>query len=437
MDNCFLPSIVSILFDFFNKKVKYAILRNYEGLPFKNKSRDIDILINKSDFLKYKKDFIKIILDNNYKIVSCFQSERIHTFVIGRIDVNVELLQFDFFFNTSAYGNILILGDKILDKRKFNNFVYHVPEEYEFLDKYLYLKYIGAQYPLKYNLLKEKVVANSILNDILKIEFGISKFEDLDKMESSQFLRIVKKRNIKKFLWVHLRNRIIFIVFYLGNIIFHKGFSIAFTGPDGVGKTTIIDIIKEEFSKLYGDISLFHFRPLLIGNLGEVAHNVGLKKEVDREYTKPHRGRKVGVISSLLRLCYYTIDYILGYYKLVKGKLFRRNIVIFDRYYTDVICDSRRSRIFLNYKFLFWFGKVFIPRLDYNVLLTARTETILGRKQELTRKGIEMINDKIDYLSTKKGYKKVMNDGTAEEAVTEILGWVFEEQHKRNLKRLK
>ena len=164
---------------------------------------------------------------------------------------------------------------------------------------------------------------------------------------------------------------------------------------------------------------------------------MGLKKEVDREYTKPHRGHKVGVISSLLRLCYYTIDYILGYYKLVKGKLFRRNIVIFDRYYTDVICDSRRSRIFLNYKFLYWFGKVFIPRLDYNILLTARTETILGRKQELTREGIEMINDKIDYLATKKGYKKVMNEGTAEEAVTEIFEWVFEEQHKRNLKRLK
>ena len=174
----------------------------------------------------------------------------------------------------------------------------------------------------------------------------------------------------------------------------------------------------------------------MIGNLGEVAHNIGLKKEVDREYTKPHRGGQVGLLSSLLRLFYYTIDYILGYYKLVKTKLFRRNIVIFDRYYTDVICDSRRSRIFLNYRFLYWFGWVFIPQLDYNILLTAEVDTILARKQELTEEGIQAINDKIDYLAGKKGYVKFLNEGTAEEMVTEILEWVFAEQHKRNMKRI-
>ena len=110
--------------------------------------------------------------------------------------------------------------------------------------------------------------------------------------------------------------------------------------------------------------------------------------------------------------------------------------MIFDRYYTDVICDSRRSRIFLNYRFLYWFGRVFIPRLDYNILLTAQTETILERKQELTREGIEMINEKIDYLAGKRGYKRVMNEATASEAVTEIVEWVFAEQHKRNMKRI-
>ena len=45
---------------------------------------------------------------------------------------------------------------------------------------------------------------------------------------------------------------------------------------------------------------------------------------------------------------YYSIDYVFGYILKIRPILNRRNIVIFDRYYTDVIADSRRSRIFLN-----------------------------------------------------------------------------------------
>jgi hypothetical protein len=79
---------------------------------------------------------------------------------------------------------------------------------------------------------------------------------------------------------------------------------------------------------------------------------------------------------------------------------------------------------------------VFVPRLDYNVLLTAQTETILARKRELTEEGIRAINERIEFLAGKRGYRRFVNEGTAEEMVTEILEWVFEEQHKRNMKRI-
>ena len=47
-----------------------------------------------------------------------------------------------------------------------------------------------------------------------------------------------------------------------------------------------------------------------------------------------------------------------------------------------------------------------------------------------------MSNNKIDYLSNKKGYRKVLNEGAPQTAVTEILNYIFEEQHKKNLSRL-
>ena len=75
--------------------------------------------------------------------------------------------------------------------------------------------------------------------------------------------------------------------------------------------------------------------------------------------------------------------------------------------------------------------------MDYNILLTAGTDTILARKRELDEEGIRLINKKIDYLANKKGYKKILNERTPEETITEILSYIFEKQHNKNLRRLK
>ena len=168
-----------------------------------------------------------------------------------------------------------------------------------------------------------------------------------------------------------------------------------------------------------------------------MAHSAGLKKEVDRDYSRPHRGGETGAFSSFVRLLYYSLDYIVGYFVKVKTVTRITRVVIFDRYYTDIICDSRRSRIYLNYKFLYRFGKLFIPSLDYNILLTAETDTILSRKKELDEEGIRTINEKIDYLANKKGYKKILNEQTPEIAVSGILNYIFDNQHRKNLRRLK
>ena len=64
-------------------------------------------------------------------------------------------------------------------------------------------------------------------------------------------------------------------------------------------------------------------------------------------------------------------------------------------------------------------------------------EQVLSRKRELDEEGISTINSKIDYLAGKKGYTKVLNESTPQVAVNEILTFVFNELHKKNLKRLR
>lgn len=428
-----LPQIVAEVFSFLNENVDYAVLRNYEGLPYENKSRDIDIIITKSDYRKIRNDFVKLLVSKGYKIVSFFESERLQTIICGRVSGSiVDLLQFDFFFHTSAYGNILLDAKTILDSKIFENGVYHVSKEFEFLDKYLYLKYIGSEYPQKYNKTKESIRNSEKLKGLLQELFKISDFNELESKTTSEFRKIIRKE-----VGFSIKNRVTFYSYYLLNQIKYKGYSFGFTGPDGSGKTTVLDNIVDTLKSVYSQIDLYHFRPTVFGNLGEVAHSVGIKKEVDKNYSKPHRGNKVGPINSFCRLVFYSIDYVVGYYLKVRRKLCKRQLVVFDRYYTDIICDSRRSRIFLPTRFLYWFGRLFIPSLDYNILLTASTETILNRKQELDKEGIETINSKIEYLSTKKGYKKILNEGMPQQTACQILDYIFNEQHRKNLKRIK
>ena len=433
-----LPIVVPAIFKYLNKETTYAVLRNAEGLPYYNESRDIDILISRKQYELSKRNIAKIIIDSEFKIISFFESERICTFVCGKVNATaVDLVQFDFFFHTSAYGVILINSDKALETRIFNGNIYRVTKEFEFLDKYLYIKYIGQSYPEKYRELEKAMFINPNLNHILEKYFGLRNYTDLKDLSTKDFRKLINARNRKLFLKKHIINKLSFRYHYLKNIISPKGYSIGFTGPDGVGKTTVIELLSTTLNVVYSKINLCHFRPLIIGNLSEVAHNAGFKKEVDRDFSKPHRGKKTNVLSSFLRIAYYSFDYILGYTSTIRKHTQMRQIVIYDRYFTDIICDSRRCRIFLNYRFLYWFGKLFIPSLNYNILLTARTETILARKRELNEEGIRQINEIIDYLADKSGYKKILNEQTPEVAVAEILNYIFDSQHKKNLHRLK
>lgn len=431
-----ISDIISLL----NKEANYAVLRNFEGLPDNNNSRDIDIIITRDSYKRVKESLVTLIDNSGWKIITYLHSDRLISYVCATTaEEHTDIIQWDFFFDTSVWGIQLMSADEFLTNKKFNGFLYYIDTDGQFLDKNLYNRAVGSKYPEKYRATREAAEHLPAVEKKIKELFGCNNVAECDKKSGKSLILKALWHNLKKRPFSLIGGIIYFLYTFIGNYICSRtGFSIGFTGPDGSGKTTVIDMLLERIAPVFGTAhKYYHFRPMLFGNLGEVAHSAGIKKEVDRNFDKPHRGAKTGKLSSLARLAYYSIDYIIGYFIKVKTVTRITRVVVFDRYFTDIICDSRRSRIYLSPKFLYAWKRLFIPSLNYNILLTASSNTILARKRELNEEGIKTINDKIDYLCNKKGYRKVLNETTPQAAVAEILTYVFEEQHKKNLRRLR
>lgn len=430
---------ISAVIDYLNNSAQYAVLRNYEKLPDANDSRDIDIIISEKSYKTIHRGLVQLIDSSGWKIITYLYSDRLITFVCGIQEGNdTELVQWDFFMNTSVFGIVLMDADEFLIRRKFNGFLYYVDVEDEFLDKYLYNRAVGYPYPEKYQSVRKQAENKDMIKNKLHKICGASSLAECDSSSGKQILVHAMWYNMRKFPIGTIKHLIFFLYTYIRNYICSDtGFSIGFTGPDGAGKTTVINLLIERLSPIFAKAHCYyHFRPELFKNIGDVAHAAGIKKTVDKKYDNPHRGGETGKLNSLFRLFYYAVDYMLGYLLRVKSTTRITRLAIFDRYYTDIICDSRRSRIFLNYKFLYWFGRLFIPRLNYNILLTADVDTILVRKKELSREEISSINKKISYLSKKAGYKVVYNDLSSNDTVNTILLHIFEQQHHKNLEKI-
>jgi thymidylate kinase len=185
-------------------------------------------------------------------------------------------------------------------------------------------------------------------------------------------------------------------VVHFSREIFRRSFRspasmISVVGPDGVGKTTFIELLKQELSRtLVKDadaILVNHFRPNILPNIKKLLSGKNYDPSTE-DFTNPHRAKPAGVFSSFIRLTYYWLDYVLGYWLDTRRKCAQQNVFIFDRYFYDFIVDPRRSRINLPA----WIRKAFLaltPQPDLVLFLDCDADIVFARKQELSRDEIE------------------------------------------------
>ena len=170
------------------------------------------------------------------------------------------------------------------------------------------------------------------------------------------------------------------------------GVWVAFLGPDGSGKSTVISRVRDELAPAFRRTRHYHLRPHL-----EI-RDAGDKTVVTDPHAEPPRGKAM----STMKLGYWWIDYSLGYLISVFPALVRSTFVLFDRYYYDLEVDPRRYRYGGSRRLARQLGRL-IPRPSLIVVLDLPADVAHERKKEVPRPEIE--RQRVLYQDIARRYK--------------------------------
>jgi thymidylate kinase len=148
---------------------------------------------------------------------------------------------------------------------------------------------------------------------------------------------------------------------------------LAVLGPDGSGKSTVIQEVIARLADRRISTLYCHWRPRLVGRGAEAGAG-----PVTDPHGKPPRGR----VASVLKLGLLAADWFIGDLWKLRHARAKAKVVLFDRYYDDLLVDPRRYRYGAPLR---WAYRVFclLPQMKRVFVLWAEPEVIGARKQEV------------------------------------------------------
>lgn len=442
----------TILVEFLNaldsRNIKYFIIRGYEGLPNKNLSKDVDIMVEPGKEAVAALLLKQVFQNNNVKNLHSDCFGHIHCYVgmsiargfsihidlvEGYISKGFEVFTFDELYrHVVDYNGLWVLDDLMngVMLLVYKIFGYH----YAKLKPAYQAAIFKAQqnWTKEFDAILEKIAGEKLGSRICNL-IAQKNFDEVIGLEP-EFTRALKRYTFKARPMNTIKYSAEFLWQKVDRILIHyKRYAKVFAvmAPDGTGKTTFLDALLGELSFYYVNdendhrFHVYHFRPEILPNLGQVGEKAGVMKQ-DTNFTDPHRANPANPFSSLLRIAYYTLDYIIGWQKCVRNDVHYDRYTVFDRYSYDFIVDPLRTKL----KLPMWVRRLFVrltpqPRIVF--LLEASPEVIYARKKELTideirrqsiaYKKLALSNpDKFKIINAEKSPKEM-----ADEAVTMIL----------------
>ena len=370
--------------------VSFVIVGDSSKFPNEINS-DVDFICDNFNLKNISQLLYNFCNKNNIRLINILQHEQnAYTISFYWIDKNRKsnFLFLDLCSDYYRKGKYLLSANDLLENRKhyeisgFSSKSFFLPESSKAFIYYLLKrvdkldftsengKYLSSQWqedPKKsYQELSRfwsknnaNIIAESAsTNDWRKVVVNLKSLkQEIHKSVSYRFKDVVKE------------------IFRLYNRIKQpKGLFIVFLGSDGSGKSSVIKDLTLSVSPAFRNTKVFHFRPNLLNRKQDIQNGIPIN---------PHEYKPRNILLSVMKLFYYYFDFLFGYFLKIKPGLIRSNLIIFDRYFNDIIIDNMRYR----YKGPKWIVKVLnrlIPKPDMFFLLDAPESIIHSRKQELS-----------------------------------------------------
>lgn len=146
--------------------------------------------------------------------------------------------------------------------------------------------------------------------------------------------------------------------------------TVAFLGPDGAGKSTLMGLVEYELKQRGVDFAHYYFAPGYLKRYRPSGPPTITKN--------PHEGRQYNSALVFAKISLMLFEFNMG---LPRARR-RNNFVFFDRYIHDLLVDPRRYRMD---RVRWWMRALLMlaPRPDLCVIITAPPVVIQARKQEV------------------------------------------------------
>lgn len=149
-----------------------------------------------------------------------------------------------------------------------------------------------------------------------------------------------------------------------------RGQIVVFLGPDGAGKSTVLDLVKAKLETREGQFAYRYFAPGFLKRYRP--------KGDGSVTTNPHEGRQYGPALIFAKLSLMLFEFHMGLPRLRH----ENGLVLFDRFIHDILVDPRRYRMERLRGWMRWMLKA-APKPDLLVIISAPPDMIQARKQEV------------------------------------------------------
>lgn len=410
--------------------VRYCVLHSWESLPFELAS-DLDLAVHPDDRSKLRVVFRRL-QESGYSLIQCLNySVNAFYFVFCWFDgPSLRTIPLDFIFEHWRSGlSVLPIKEVIAERDRFREMWIPSPR-HQFaylLAKKTWKGKISAAQADRLRILAESLGRQKAEAITAKIFLGkwnervVSACLDgtlaptLERAHNFPWMTAVVRHPLMlcRHGWDQARR-------IWQRWLYPTGLLVAVLGPDGSGKDTVINGLSHEIERGFRRTAFYHWRPNLL-----------LPAKAAVPITDPHAKAPRGPFLSSLYLMGFVLDYWIGYAIRIRHGLARGTLVVFDRYFYDVIVDPKRARFGGPRWFAILLARL-VPSPDLTLVLDANENIMFARKGELSVD--ELRRQRLAYRELSVGItarKTVQTDQAIDRSVADATGALVDFLHKR------